>query len=296
LETKIKVDVVLASYNGKAYIAEQIKSIMSQPYLDKGLIVSDDGSSDGTVEEINHLSSIYKSITVVNNTRVGGVVENFEKGLSFSAADYVLLSDQDDVWQSKKIEIMLDFIREKEKQIGKGKPILCFSDLTLVDENLNVIADSFYKANNFDPLNNTREEFLLWRSTVYGCSCIFNKACLKMALPFPENIPMHDHWLALIAAKHGAVFYYDQPTILYRQHANNVVGGAAFNKSHFYKLKKAKKLIAGIKRAHQGSLVMREVMGDKRGKIKFFFDCIWPYFHEKKLFSSIFTFFHFFGK
>lgn len=104
---------------------------------------------------------------------------------------------------------------------------------------------------------------------------------------------MHDHWLALIAAKHGAVFYYDQPTILYRQHANNVVGGAAFNKSHFYKLKKPK-ANSWNKRAHQGSLVMREAMGDKRGKIKFFSDCIWPYFHEKKIIFFYLYFFSFF--
>ena len=68
----------------------------------------------------------------------------------------------------------------------------------------------------------------------------------------------------------------------------------SFNKSLFMKLKKTKKLIAGIKIAQQGSLVLRAWLGDERGKIKFFGECIWPYFHEKKLYSSIFTFFHFF--
>ena len=112
----------------------------------------------------------------------------------------------------------------------------------------------------------------------------------------PNGIPMHDHWLALVALKFGGLYFLDNPTILYRQHSNNVVGGAAFNKSLFMKLKKTKKLIAGIKIAQQGSLVLRAWLGDERGKIKFFGECIWPYFHEKKLYSSIFTFFHFFGK
>ncbi len=291
-----KIDIALATYNGSPFLSEQLYSILNQTHTDISVLCSDDGSKDDTVLKVKNSAKLDNRIHVCNTKRVGGTVLNFEKALEFTQSEYIMLSDQDDVWFPHKIDNMLNFIIEKENELGSESPILCFSDLTLVNESLNVIADSFYKANKFDPLNNTREEFLLWRSTVYGCSCIFNKACLKMALPFPENIPMHDHWLALIAAKHGAVFYYDQPTILYRQHANNVVGGAAFNKSHFYKLKKAKKLIAGIKRAHQGSLVMREVMGDKRGKIKFFFDCIWPYFHEKKLFSSIFTFFHFFGK
>lgn len=291
-----KIDIALATYNGSPFLSEQLDSILNQTHTDISVLCSDDGSNDDTVLKVKNSAKLDNRIHVCNTKRVGGTVLNFEKALEFTQSEYIMLSDQDDVWFPHKIDNMLNFIIEKENELGSESPILCFSDLTLVNENLNVIADSFYKANKFDPLNNTREEFLLWRSTVYGCSCIFNKACLKMALPFPENIPMHDHWLALIAAKHGAVFYYDQPTILYRQHANNVVGGAAFNKSCFYKLKKAKKLIAGIKRAHQGSLVMREVMGDKRGKIKFFFDCIWPYFHEKKLFSSIFTFFHFFGK
>lgn len=291
-----KIDIALATYNGSPFLSEQLDSILNQTHTDISVLCSDDGSKDDTVLKVKNSAKLDNRIHVCNTKRVGGTVLNFEKALEFTQSEYIMLSDQDDVWFPHKIDNMLNFIIEKENELGSESPILCFSDLTLVNESLNVIADSFYKANKFDPLNNTREEFLLWRSTVYGCSCIFNKACLRMALPFPENIPMHDHWLALIAAKHGAVFYYDQPTILYRQHANNVVGGAAFNKSHFYKLKKAKKLIAGIKRAHQGSLVMRDVMGDKRGKIKFFFDCIWPYFHEKKLFSSIFTFFHFFGK
>ncbi|MDX7921495.1 glycosyltransferase family 2 protein [Aeromonas media] len=291
-----KIDIALATYNGSPFLSEQLDSILNQTHTDISVLCSDDGSKDDTVLKVKNSAKLDNRIHVCNTKRVGGTVLNFEKALEFTQSEYIMLSDQDDVWFPHKIDNMLNFIIEKENELGSESPILCFSDLTLVNESLNVIADSFYKANKFDPLNNTREEFLLWRSTVYGCSCIFNKACLKMALPFPENIPMHDHWLALIAAKHGAVFYYDQPTILYRQHANNVVGGAAFNKSHLYKLKKAKKLIAGIKRAHQGSLVMREVMGDRRGKIKFFFDCIWPYFHEKKLFSSIFTFFHFFGK
>ena len=291
-----KIDIALATYNGSPFLSEQLDSILNQTHTDISVLCSDDGSKDDTVLKVKNSAKLDNRIHVCNTKRVGGTVLNFEKALEFTQSEYIMLSDQDDVWFPHKIDNMLNFIIEKENELGSESPILCFSDLTLVNESLNVIADSFYKANKFDPLNNTREEFLLWRSTVYGCSCIFNKACLRMALPFPENIPMHDHWLALIAAKHGAVFYYDQPTILYRQHANNVVGGAAFNKSHFYKLKKAKKLIARIKRAHQGSLVMRDVMGDKRGKIKFFFDCIWPYFHEKKLFSSIFTFFHFFGK
>lgn len=291
-----KIDIALATYNGSPFLSEQLDSILNQTHTDISVLCSDDGSKDDTVLKVKNSAKLDNRIHVCNTKRVGGTVLNFEKALEYTQSEYIMLSDQDDVWFPHKIDNMLNFIIEKENELGSESPILCFSDLTLVNESLNVIADSFYKANKFDPLNNTREEFLLWRSTVYGCSCIFNKACLRMALPFPENIPMHDHWLALIAAKHGAVFYYDQPTILYRQHANNVVGGAAFNKSHFYKLKKAKKLIAGIKRAHQGSLVMRDVMGDKRGKIKFFFDCIWPYFHEKKLFSSIFTFFHFFGK
>ncbi|ATL93195.1 MULTISPECIES: glycosyltransferase family 2 protein [Aeromonas] len=291
-----KIDIALATYNGSPFLSEQLDSILNQTHTEILVLCSDDGSKDDTVLKVDNYATFDTRIHVCNTRRVGGTVLNFEKALEATQSEYIMLSDQDDVWLPHKIDSMLNFIIEKENELGSESPILCFSDLTLVNENLNVIADSFYKANNYDPLNNTQEGFLLWRSTVYGCSCIFNKACLKMALPFPKYIPMHDHWLALIAAKHGAVFYYDQPTILYRQHASNVVGGAAFNKPHFYKLKNAKKLIAGIKRAHQGSLVMREVMGDKRGKIKFFFDCIWPYFHEKKLFSFIFTFFHFWGK
>lgn len=291
-----KIDIALATYNGSSFLTEQIDSILNQTYSEISLFFSDDGSKDDTVLKIKKIADHDKRMHICNTKRVGGVVLNFEKALEFSQAEYIMFSDQDDVWLPDKIESMLNFIMEKENQLGSEIPILCFSDLTLVDENLNVIADSFYKANKLNPLNNININFLLWRSTVYGCSCIFNRACLQKALPFPANIPMHDHWLALIAAKYGSVFFYEKSTILYRQHSNNVIGGAAFNKSLFYKFKRAKKLISGVKRAHQGSIAMRKIIGDDRGKIEFFFDCIWPYIYEKKLFSFIFIFFHFFRK
>lgn len=291
-----KIDIVLATYNGSSFLSEQIDSIINQTHSDISLLFSDDGSQDDTILKIRNFANYDKRMHICNTKRVGGVVLNFEKALEFTQSDYIMFSDQDDVWLPDKIESTLNFIMGKEKELGSDLPILCFSDLTLVDEKLNVIADSFYTANKLDPLNNTDVNFLLWRSTVYGCSCIFNRACLQMALPFPDDIPMHDHWLALVAAKNGRIFYFDQSTILYRQHSNNVIGGAAFNKSIFYKFKKAKKLIAGIKRAHKGSVAMRNKIGDDRGKIDFFFECIWPYFHERKLFSFVFSFFHFFGK
>jgi len=291
-----KVDIILASYNGSTFIEEQLYSILSQTHNNFSVIISDDGSTDDTVEKILRIANEDDRVKLVNKERVGGVAKNFNKALSFSDADYVMLSDQDDVWCQNKIELMLSFLIKHEEQLGAKSPVLCYSDLILVDQDCNVIANSFYKVNKYNPIHNQDVHFLSWRSTIYGCTCIFNKSCATLAYPFPNGIPMHDHWLALVALKFGGLYFLDNPTILYRQHSNNVVGGAAFNKSLFMKLKKTKKLIAGIKIAQQGSLVLRAWLGDERGKIKFFGECIWPYFHEKKLYSSIFTFFHFFGK
>lgn len=182
-----KIDIALATYNGSPFLSEQLDSILNQTHTDISVLCSDDGSKDDTVLKVKNSAKLDNRIHVCNTKRVGGTVLNFEKALEFTQSEYIMLSDQDDVWLPHKIDNMLSFIIEKENELGSESPILCFSDLTLVNESLNVIAGSFYKANKFDPLNNTQEEFLLWRSTVYGCSCIFNKACLKMALPFPEK-------------------------------------------------------------------------------------------------------------
>ncbi|MFS7308268.1 glycosyltransferase family 2 protein [Rahnella inusitata] len=235
------VDIAMATYNGEAYIEEQISSIISQTHTSWTLYISDDASNDRTVAIIKQFAELDSRIKLINTARQGGVVCNFNRALRATKSDYVLLADQDDYWHSDRINSLLSFILEKEQ---KNKPAMVFSDLEVVDDKLITIDDSFYKSNLIDPLDNLVPENLLWKCTVYGCTTIFNRKLLDKCLPIPADVTMHDNWLALNAAAVGGLVYFDHQTIRYRQHNNNVVGGA--NKGMYKRLLSVKRNIKNL--------------------------------------------------
>lgn len=221
----MRVDIVLASYNGEKFISEFIESLFQQTYQNWKLIVSDDGSQDKTVEVIDHYISLDGRIVLVNQIPQKGVINNFNRALSFVESDYIMFADQDDVWLPSKLEESINYFKVVESTEGKHIPLLLFSDLILVDESLNLIAASFYKYRNLNPLNNTSFKYLLWCSSLYGCTVLFNRALLKIVKNIDDRVMMHDQIFGLFASLFGKVVFLDEPTVLYRQHDANVIGG-----------------------------------------------------------------------
>ncbi|RQW28145.1 glycosyltransferase family 2 protein [Rhodobacteraceae bacterium CH30] len=236
------VDIAMATYNGEKFIKFQIESIQTQTYKNWNLIISDDGSTDNTVHIIKQYAKSDHRIKLANTLRQGGVVNNFNTALSNTTAKYVLFCDQDDVWPSNRLQLLVDEIHKIEK--SPNIPCLIFTDLEVVDEKLNTLAKSFYSSQKINPLNNTIPENLLWNCTVYGCTTIFNRALIEISTPIPEQVTMHDNWLALNAATMGTIHYLPEKTILYRQHSHNVVGGKRKNLA--IKILHAKKTISNI--------------------------------------------------
>lgn len=216
------VDIAMATYNGERFIAEQLLSIQKQTYPYWTLYISDDASTDNTIKIIKDFASTDSRIKLINTERQGGVVNNFNKALLATDAEYVLLSDQDDYWPEQRVVDLLNFIMHKPQD----KVAMAFSDLTLVNESLKVISKSFYKSRAIEPTKNSDCSDLIWQCSVYGCSVIMNRKLLDKCLPVPQGITMHDNWLALNAATESGLFFYDRQTILYRQHDNNVIGGS----------------------------------------------------------------------
>lgn len=246
IEKKMKkVDIAMATYNGESFIEAQIFSIIKQNYSNWCLYISDDASSDKTVQLIKKMIEIDSRIHLVNTERQGGVIQNFNKALMSTDADYIMISDQDDLWPENRLEIM---IKEMEKREDGKKNIMLFSDLVLIDEKGNKIADSFYEANRLNPFENMKKNRLLWNCTVYGCTTIVNRRLLNTSLPIPANALMHDQWLALNANRCDGLFYLsDYKTVYYRQHSNNVVGGVSHG--YFAKIKNFKKNIKNINKS-----------------------------------------------
>ena len=218
-----EVIVVLGAYNGARYISQQIESIRAQSFRDWRLLIRDDHSADETVEIVRRISAADPRLSLIDDSTSNiGPWASFGRLLSQAyeeGAEYVFLSDQDDVWLEDKMEKQLSLLRAANDK----RPALVHSDLVLVNENLERIHDSFseFQRTSYDkadPLGT-----LLIHNAVVGCTIAVNRSLLDLALPLPADT-MHDWWLAACAAAGGTIQRTVQPTVLYRQHSSNVVG------------------------------------------------------------------------
>jgi hypothetical protein len=162
--------------------------------------------------------------------------------MKVSTAPYVMFCDQDDVWLSEKIEVMLQSMRSIEGKAGISTPILIHSDLEVVDVDLKQISDSFFEHNSLN-IHNVGLFHLLIRNNATGCSMLFNKALLEKALPISTHAIMHDWWLSLVAIATGEIHYIPSRLVKYRQHAGNKLGAASLKNTilkifNFMKYKK----------------------------------------------------------
>ena len=270
-----EIHIAMATYNGAPYILEQIESIQRQTYTNWNLYISDDGSTDNTVEIISNLVKNDTRIKIINRERQGGVVKNFNKALMATTAEYVVLSDQDDIWFDDRLEKLVHKIQELE--VTNNMSVLVFTDLELVDADAKTIAKSFYVSNGLKAEENMQKHNLLWRSTVYGCTTIMNRRLLDQSLPIPDYAQMHDQWLALNAKQENGLYYFDYKSLKYRQHANNVVGGSSNGFSS--KLKNFRKNLNNIKT----SVLKIKILLKKRPNL----------YQDNYQFNNYFNFFYF---
>ena len=204
----MRISVCIATFNGEEFIRDQVDSILKQIGDEDEIIISDDKSTDNTLNLLKSYND--KRIKIHINEFKSGVVSNFENALSNASGDIIFLSDQDDVWESSKVKIML-------ADLSSSDAVLTVSNCRIFENNLsNVIVDSFFK------FNNTKAGFFsnLYSNGFMGCCMAFKKSILNKALPFPTNLIMHDWWLGLIAFKCGKVIFNNSVLLNYRKHSN----------------------------------------------------------------------------
>lgn len=222
------LDILLATYNGEKFLAEQVESIVSQlgsANIQARIIVRDDGSTDKTKEILESYVSKYPTILKIipNNERKPlGACGNFSKLLTYSSADYIMFSDQDDIWLPYKIDLEIKKIGELESIYGENMPVLVHTDLAVVRKDLSPICHSLWKYQGITPYADWRR--LLVQNVVTGCTMVINRALRNVVLPIPEEAIMHDWWIALVASFLGKVEAISKPTVLYRQHEHNDTG------------------------------------------------------------------------
>lgn len=204
------VSVCMATFNGEAFVKEQIDSILLQLQPEDELIVSDDGSSDSTLQIISAIGD--PRIHIFKNS-FKNVVKNFEFAISQSKGDYIFLSDQDDIWHDQKVKSYLKCFKESSAD-------LVVSDVAIIDAQGNIKEVDFYPQGfNAGTFTNLK------KNNFIGCAMAFRKHTKKWFLPFPKNTPMHDWWIGLAVGKKGTIKYLDQKLINYRRHSGNVTSG-----------------------------------------------------------------------
>lgn len=231
-----QVDILLGTYNGSRYLPELFQSIERQTYTRWKLLVRDDCSKDETKNIILEFKQKHpEKVEIIDNENKNlGACKNFLKILEFSKSDYVFFCDQDDVWLPDKIEKMVNKANEIEKNYS-DIPFLIHHDLVVVDENLDIISESFWKYQFIRPDFCKTLPRLLVTNSVTGCATLINKRLRDLIIPAPDGVIMHDWWIALTASAFGHIFWIPDKLVLYRQHGKNDVGAKAWNLSYIVK-------------------------------------------------------------
>lgn len=221
-----EVAIVLSTFNGEAYLAEQLDSIRNQTYRHWHVLLRDDGSTDATRQMVEDVSqqdpNRFKKVPGCGDNL--GVVAAYSKLVDQAEADYILFCDQDDIWLSNKISQTMVAMRDAEQRHGHQTPLLIHTDLQVVDRVLRPLSPSLWQSRQLKPVVGMQLHRLLAQNVVTGCTMMINRPLANLAAPFPESAPMHDWWLALVACLFGQVVAVDQATVLYRQHGDNRVG------------------------------------------------------------------------
>ena len=223
----MSVAIVMATYNGEKYIAQQIDSIIAQTHQDWQLLVHDDGSSDSTMQIVAEYEKQDSRIRLIDDgVQFHNSSANFIHLLKNvdDKAEYICLCDEDDVWEVNKIETCLCEMRHYAEK--HEMPVCVCTDMCLIDADGNKYVDSFWSYAKVNP--NSSFASLLIENTATGCTMMFNRTVLNYVRNLTDkevgNIIQHDWYIALVCASDGVYRQLQCPLVCYRQHGSNVVG------------------------------------------------------------------------
>lgn len=205
------ISVCMATYNGERFIRRQIETILPQLAAGDELVISDDSSTDGTLEIIREYES--PCIRIFAGQTFRSPVLNFEFALRQARGDVIVLADQDDVWLENKLSTVRDFFARENV-----RPALVVMDAEVVDEVEKAIYPSVLGKLNAGPgfWKN------LYDNRYLGCCMAFSRDLLERAFPFPRSIPMHDIWLGQLCERVGRTAFLPVVTMKYRKHGGSL--------------------------------------------------------------------------
>lgn len=204
------ISVCMGTFNGERFIEPQLESILAQLGPQDEVVVSDDGSTDGTLEKIRRFGDA--RVRIFGATR-RGVTRNFENALARSAGRTIFLSDQDDVWLDGKLAATCEALETHS---------LVVSDCKVVDAEGRPLHESYFALIGSGP--GIRRNFL--RNSYLGCCMAFRRELLELALPIPAAVA-HDYWIGMLGELTGQPLFLRRALLLYRRHGATASFAAA---------------------------------------------------------------------
>ena len=200
------ISVCIATYNGEKYIGEQLASILPQLGPNDEVVISDDGSTDGTLTVIGLQGD--DRIRLFEGPQRHSPIHNFENALRHAKGDYIFLADQDDVWKPNKVEVCMRWLETYGCVV---------SDAEVTNAGLRPMFPSLY---NIMYVREGRWYNMLWKNGYTGCCMAFDRKILEWSLPFPVDIPMHDIWIGNVAASMDRVKFLPDKLVYFRRHSD----------------------------------------------------------------------------
>ena len=231
----LNISVALCTYNGERFLEEQLESILGQSVLPREIVISDDGSTDGTLAVLarvltpRRLDELGIQLTVLRREKPLGVTKNFGAALAECSGDFVSLCDQDDVWRANRLERLVAGFSSPEV-------MLVHSDARMIDAAGNPLRHSLLATLGVRSRERRAEqgpkafEVLLRRNLVTGATAMVRRSLITASQPFPKSW-VHDHWLAVMAAIAGRIVLCPETLIDYRQHETNQIGAVKLTPS-----------------------------------------------------------------
>ena len=207
-----EIDVLLATYNGEMFIEKFLESLAGQEHVNIHLIVSDDGSTDSTLEIVKRNQSNFQKLTIINGPRKGPMA-NFFYLLRNSSRNFVALADQDDIWNKDHLKNSIERIRNDQLPSMTYTSVIEFDDRE--------------ETRKIWPINYMGPEFpsIFFENTARGCTIVLNRHAIELInVKEPKHAVMHDWWILLLLQLYGKVRFEPVPELEYRLHENNYVG------------------------------------------------------------------------
>ncbi|WP_104192157.1 glycosyltransferase family 2 protein [Cryobacterium sp. Y82] len=228
----VSVSVALCTYNGAAYLEEQLLSIIGQTLRPDEIVVSDDGSTDETLAVVQRVMAERPdpAVVVLRNSSALGVTANFEQALAACSGDLIALCDQDDIWRPDRVKRMVaEFTQRPALQ-------MLHADARLVDAAGDPLGFTLLQTLGVSDADRAAVhaghaiDAYLRRNIVTGATMMVRRELVERSRPFPASW-VHDEWLAMVAAATGSVDLLDEPLTDYRQHGGNQIGVTSLDAS-----------------------------------------------------------------